>query len=179
MKHAKETMKNKNIILTGFMGTGKTTVGRLIAKTTGYRFVDTDDMIVKKAGKPVSQIFEIDGETAFRRMEADLAVELSKAHGLVIATGGGMLLNDGNARMLGMSGQIFCLVADPDAIIHRVVNDGGAPRPLLNVPDPKKKVAELLAQRESTYGQFIQIETTKRSPKMICREIIDFIGNSQ
>ena len=155
------------------MGTGKTTIGRLIAKKTGYRFVDTDDMIVKKAGKPVSQIFEMDGERAFRRMEADLAVELSKAHGLVIATGGGMLLNDENARVLGLSGEIFCLVADPDAIIHRIMNDGGASRPLLNVPDPQKKVAELLAQRQSIYEQFIQIETTKRSPELICREIIN------
>ena len=166
-------MKNQNIILTGFMGTGKTTIGRLIAKKTGYRFVDTDDMIIKKAGKPVSQIFEMDGERAFRRMEADLAVELSKAHGLVIATGGGMLLNDENARVLGLSGEIFCLVADPDAIIHRITNDGGASRPLLNVPDPQKKVAELLAQRQSIYEQFIQIETTKRSPELICREIIN------
>lgn len=164
-------MTHQNIILTGFMGTGKTTVGRLLAKKLTYRFIDTDDTIVSKTGKTVAQIFETLGENAFRRMESDLALELSTLHEQVIATGGGMLMNSDNVTAFSGSGIIFSLMADPETIIHRVSHDGGALRPLLDVPDPKKKIEELLTQRGPIYERFIQIDTTEKSPESICEEI--------
>jgi shikimate kinase len=128
-----ETMDN-NVILTGFMGTGKTTVGKEIARRMDRPFVDMDVEIEARAGKPIVRIFAEDGEATFRRMEAALCEELSGRRELVIATGGGALVDPSNRAFMVQSGTVVCLSCDASEILRRV--GGNANRPLLNVADP-------------------------------------------
>ena len=130
-----------NVVITGFMGTGKSAVGREVARRLGRQFVDMDDVIEARAGKPIPRIFAEDGEPAFRQMEASLCEELSAQRGLVIATGGGALVNLANRAMMMKSGTVVCLSCDPDEILRRV--GGNDYRPLLNVPDPRAKIPAL------------------------------------
>src|SRR5262245_20360797 len=109
----------RNIVLTGFMGTGKTTVGRLLAARLGYEFVDTDQVIFERDGE-IADIFRTRGENAFREIERELARELASRERLVISTGGRMMLDPDNATAFGRNGMIFCLVATPDEIFERI-----------------------------------------------------------
>ena len=118
---------SRNIVLTGFMGTGKTTVGRLLAQQLGYEFVDTDRVIEERHGK-IADLFRSVGEEGFRRIERDLATELADRERLVISTGGRMMLDPHNVASLSRNGRVFCLVATPDEIFDRVVNDDVADR---------------------------------------------------
>ncbi len=110
-------MVDDNIILTGFMGTGKSTVGRLLAGRMGREFVDTDDLIAQRDGRSIADIFNDDGETHFRDLEAQVAAELAERRGLVIATGGRLMLDPDNAAALGATGPVFCLSAEPAVIV--------------------------------------------------------------
>src|SRR5687768_3382009 len=135
---------DSNLILTGFMGTGKTTVGRLVAEKIGREFVDTDLVIEERHG-PIDAIFQRQGESAFRDIELALAQELGRRNRLVIATGGRMLLDPKNFRELSRNGRIFCLVASPEVIYERVSRDPSRiSRPLLEVDDPRQRIVELL-----------------------------------
>ena len=154
-------MADDNIILTGFMGTGKTTVGRLLAERLGRAFVDTDDLIVARAGRPIADIFNDDGETRFREWEAQVAAELAGRRGLVIATGGRLMLDPDNAAALGATGPVFCLTADPADILARVAGEDGQ-RPLLAGDDPETRVRALLRRRAAAYGRFRAVETAGR-----------------
>jgi shikimate kinase len=167
---AKMLDSKANIVLTGFMGTGKTTIGRLLAAQLGIEFVDTDAVVTARYG-PIANIFARQGECAFRRMEREVALELGRRSGLVIATGGGMLLDARNAAILGATGRIFCLTATPQTILNRVAVAEGE-RPLLAGPDPASRIAALLAERAAAYDQFTQIATDGRSPADIAAEII-------
>lgn len=142
---------NANIYLIGFMGTGKTTVGQRVAERLGMRFVDMDDEIVARAGKPIPAIFADDGEPAFRRIECAVAADLSRKTGRVVATGGGVVLNDANMRNFYDSGVVICLSATPDAILDRV--EGDTNRPLLagTREEKKAKMAALLEKRGALY----------------------------
>ena len=160
-----------NIILTGFMGTGKTTVGKLLAKRLQRPFIDTDALIVKRDGRSIADIFAQDGEAAFRAWERTVALELAQQQGLIIATGGRLMLDEENAAALSASGQVFCLTAVPQTILARVKNN--AKRPLLNVPDPVARIQELLDQRRDAYGRFPQIVTTGKTPAQVAQEIIN------
>jgi len=160
---AQSHMSRPNIILTGFMGTGKTTVGRLLADLLGYDFVDTDQMIEARSGQCISEIFREKGEAAFRAMEASVAQELSEKEGLVISTGGRMMLDSANAAVLGKRGRIFCLVATPEEIVQRVTQNSEIQRPLLNAPNPMERVVELLQQRGEAYSRFPQLATSNKS----------------
>lgn len=167
-------MTGKNIVLTGFMGTGKSTVGRMLAKRLQYRFVDTDVLIETKQNRSVAQIFEESGEQAFRTLEKEAAAELSGQEGLVIATGGKMLLDPDNLRALSRNGRVFCLVADSAEIISRLTSSHVRnKRPLLAAPDPERAIRELLQQRAEAYRQFEQIDTTGKSPNQICRYLLE------
>ena len=126
--------RSGNVVLTGFMGTGKTTVGRLLAELLGYEFVDTDEVIEQRYG-PIETIFRERGESAFRTIEREVAAELAGADRRVISTGGGMMLDPVIAESLGAGARVFCLVASPDTIVARVLN--GPDRPLLAGPDPQ------------------------------------------
>jgi shikimate kinase / 3-dehydroquinate synthase len=163
-------MNHSSVVLTGFMGTGKSSVGRLLAAMSGRTFVDTDELIAQRAGKPVAAIFAGEGEAAFRAQEAALVRELANRSGLVIATGGGMLVDSENAAALEAGNAVFCLQASPEEIVRRLEHDGGA-RPLLAGSQPAARVAALLAQREEAYARFAPVETEGRAPEEIAAEI--------
>ena len=161
-----------NVVLTGFMGTGKSTVGRLIAGELGWAFVDTDDVIVDRHGS-IEAIFESRGEDAFREFEREVAAEVAGRQHQVIATGGRMLLDRANADALGATGRVFCLVADADEIIRRLRADVDGPvRPLLAGEDPAAAVTRLINERAAGYGQFEQVRTAGRSPRDVAADII-------
>ncbi len=164
-----------NIILTGFMGTGKSTVGPLLAAATGRTFVDTDSLIAARAGKSVAAIFAEDGEPGFRAWERGVAGELSQQDNLVVATGGGMLLDEDNRRLLEASGRVICLTAPVEAIVARLTDDPAA-RPLLTGDDPARQVAALLATRAPLYDHFPQIDTGGRTPERVLEEILDLLA---
>ena len=148
--------RSPNVVLTGFMGTGKTTVGRLLADLLGYEFVDTDELIVELRG-PIDEIFRERGEDAFRAIERDVAAELAGRDHVVISTGGRMMLDPVNAATLGARARVFCLTASPETIAARVLD--GPVRPLLAGPNPIARIRQLLAEREAAYAQFEQVAT--------------------
>jgi len=143
-------MTNSNIILTGFMGTGKTAIGREIAARLGRPFVDLDDVIVERAGKTIQDIFAQDGEPAFRALERAICQEMSVPAGLVIATGGGAVLDPANREALAAGGTVVCLEAAPPAILARVGDNND--RPLLTGPERQARIVALLAQRADAYA---------------------------
>ena len=170
----------KNIILTGFMGTGKTTVGQILAARLGYEFVDTDVLIEVRTGRSIPTIFAEDGEAAFRQLERVIAAELAVQHGLVIATGGRLMLDPANAAALGGTGRIFCLTATPELILARVLADEKAiERPLLQGPDPATRIRQLLAERAPLYAQFDQVDTTGLTAAEVAEEILRQINLNQ
>lgn len=170
---------NKNIILTGFMGTGKTTVGKLLAKQLEREFVDTDQMIEARQGITIPEIFVNQGETAFRLMEAEVAQELGKREGLVISTGGRLMLDPANAAALSRNGRVFCLVAAPQEILSRLVSDKDNHRPLLDGPNPTEQVLELLKERKKGYQRFLKLATDSKQPADVAKKILDFVRNAQ
>ncbi|GAB3412440.1 bifunctional shikimate kinase/3-dehydroquinate synthase AroKB [Massilia agilis] len=143
--------KNDNIFLVGLMGAGKTTIGRLLARKLGKRFVDSDHEIEARTGASIPWIFEIEGEASFRRREADMIRELTGQHGIVLATGGGAVLDPANRRLLAERGTVIYLRAGINSILQRTAHDRN--RPLLQTSDPRKKLEELLAQREPLYRE--------------------------
>ena len=160
----------RNLILTGFMGTGKSVVGQLLAEQLGRPFVDTDALIEEQAGQSINDIFAQQGVAAFRRMESAVVQELAGRTGLVIATGGGTLVDPKNRARMMDTGTVVCLSAHPEEILARV-NDNDR-RPLLQVPDPHEAVEQLLAQREPAYRAVPwQIDTTGLSPQAVADRI--------
>jgi shikimate kinase len=155
-------MSKRNIILIGFMGTGKTVTGRVLAERTGMELVDMDSIIEERAGKPISDIFAQDGEPAFRRMERDLAHVLSQREGLIISTGGGVVLNPDNLTDFRKSGLVVCLTASPETIFQRLEND--TTRPLLS-GDKKEQIGGILKNRRPLYDSIEhQIDGDRLNP---------------
>jgi shikimate kinase/3-dehydroquinate synthase len=146
------TGASRNLILTGFMGTGKSAVAREVARQLGRPFVDMDDEIQTRAGKSIPRIFSEDGEAAFRRQEAALCQELSERQGQVIATGGGALVDADNRLRMADSGTIVCLSSDVNEIMRRVGAGVEGDRPLLDVADPRAEVERLLGKRRAAYA---------------------------
>lgn len=165
----------RNVVLTGFMGTGKTTVGRLLATRLGFAFVDTDEVIEQRFGA-IPEIFASAGEERFREIERFVAGELSGSAGLVIATGGRMMLDPANAAALGDRARVFCLVAPVEELIRRLEQGDGPERPLLAGADPAGRIADLLAERASGYGQFEHVDTEGRTPAEIVTELLLRLG---
>ncbi|HOU15899.1 MAG TPA: 3-dehydroquinate synthase [Anaerolineae bacterium] len=160
-----------NLVLTGFMGTGKTTVGREVARRLGRAFVDMDDIIAARAGKPIPRIFAENGEAAFRALEAAVCAELSAQDGLVIATGGGALVDAENRRVMQRGGVVICLDATPDEILRRVGDNHE--RPLLNVADPRAEVARLLAARREAYAAIPwHVQTDGRAVEDVATQVL-------
>ncbi len=141
----------KNIVLCGFMGCGKSTVGRLVAARSGRRFVDMDTYIETEAGRTISTIFAEDGEAAFRRMEHEACVALGEKTGLVIATGGGAVLREDNTAALKKNGTVVWLNIDPDTVLTRLAGD--TTRPLLQRDDKDAAVRMLLSDRNPLYAR--------------------------
>lgn len=164
-------MPQQNIILTGFMGTGKSSVGRLLAMRLQRPFVDTDHLIVERHGS-IPIIFAEQGEAAFRQMEREIAQELAVQSGLIISTGGRLMLDAVNAQVLAENGRIFCLTASPEQILRRLSRAGVEKRPLLATPNPAQTIADLLADRAAGYGQFEQVDTNGRTVREVVFEIV-------
>ena len=167
----RENPVRTNIILTGFMATGKSTIGRLLAGQLGYEFVDTDQLIEDRCGQTITEIFREKGEAVFRAMEVDLARELGNKQGLVIATGGGMLLDPANVAALKRQGRVFCLTASPEIILERASRDVTV-RPLIEGPSPMQRILELMAERDTIYRHFPQVETTGKTPHEVTRILL-------
>jgi len=172
----------KNIVLLGFMGTGKSIVGRRLAVELKYRFIDTDHFIEKRTQRRIPDIFAEDGETVFRDLEAQAVLEVAAWSGYVIATGGGVPLNKANVEALQGNGILVTLTARPDAILRRVQRRAGQ-RPLLNNPDPLGEIVKLLSQRESAYRcADIQVDTSdipvEKSVNLIIDQIKPRLGAS-
>lgn len=164
-------MRRSNVVLTGFMATGKSTIGRMLADALGYEWVDTDAAIEAEHGS-IAEIFLANGEEAFRQMERDLATELAIRGGLVISTGGGMMLDPATAASLGGSGRVFCLAAEPGEILARVEAQDEPPRPLLSGDDPAARIADLLAERAEAYFRFEQVATDGRTFEEIVADLV-------
>ncbi|HVO44176.1 MAG TPA: shikimate kinase [Aggregatilineales bacterium] len=140
----------KNIILCGFMGTGKSTVGRAVAAQIGWRFIDTDHLIERRTGRSVSRIFEEDGEPAFRAIEARLCTELAVWRDVVIATGGGIVLSPVNRANLVRAGMVICLEAPAEEIAARLAH--ATDRPLIRGDDPVGAIRHLMNERAEAYA---------------------------
>lgn len=160
----------RNLVLTGFMGTGKTSVGRLLAEELGLRFVDTDALVEERAGMSIRRIWETGGEEAFRRLERSVIQEVAAGADQVIASGGGAVLDAENRQHLFQSSWVVCLTASPEEILRRVRKSQN--RPLLQERNPAERIRSLLAQREPVYAMAdLVVETTGRSPKEVAAEV--------
>lgn len=142
---------NQNIYLVGLMGAGKTTVGKQLARKLGRPFLDSDHEIVARTGVPIPTIFEIEGEAGFRRREAQTIAELTGLSGIVLATGGGVVLDPENRRRLHDSGWVVYLNVPPVQLYERTRHDRN--RPLLQVSDPLARLRELHAMRDPLYRE--------------------------
>ena len=140
-----------NLYLVGFMGTGKSAVGRAVAQKLGYAFIDSDHAIEEQAGRSVREIFENEGESGFRAMERAFIESGHADEGCVVSCGGGLIAQPGMLDLVRQKGPVVCLLAKPETIFERV--KGNAKRPLLNVADPLARIRELLAEREPIYKQ--------------------------
>lgn len=160
-----------NLALIGFMGTGKSSVGRFAAAQLQYDFVDTDELIERRAGKSITRIFSEDGEPAFRELERQLVAEMVDWRKKVISTGGGLAANDANLVSLKEHALIVCLWASPEAIYERVKHQ--THRPLLQGPDPLGKIRELLEQRTRFYKQAdVLLHTGTRSVREVTQQVL-------
>ena len=165
----------KNIVIVGFMGTGKTVVGKKLAKKLGREFLELDEIIEKKEGIPIRQIFEDKGESYFRKLEKDIVKEASEKQGIVISAGGGAIIDEENFNNLKRYGILVCLEASPEVILDRTKNK--TCRPLLNVPDPKKKIEDLLKKRESYYKKAdFCINTDSLSIEEVTSKIMELVS---
>jgi shikimate kinase len=162
----------KNIFLIGPMGVGKTTIGRHLARLLRMDFLDSDQEIEKRTGAAIPLIFEIEGEEGFRKRESAMLDELTQGDNRVLATGGGAILSDENRRMLRTRGLVVYLRASLETQLERTSRKRN--RPLLNTGDPRRRLTELMAQREPFYQQEadITVDTDDCSPAAVARQIV-------
>lgn len=161
-----------NLILIGFMGTGKTSIGKLLASKLGRGFVDLDQKIENDFGMSVPKIFELKGEKFFRQLEKKAVQEVSQRKNLVIATGGGTVKDSENIQLLKKSGAIVCLTCEPEEIFRRTERCGE--RPIIDSGGSERleTIKKLLAEREKFYAQAdYKIDTTEWSPLQIVNDI--------
>jgi shikimate kinase len=164
----------KNIYLVGFMGTGKSTVGRALAKRLDRVFKDLDDLIEEKENKKIAEIFEEKGEEYFRKIESEVINEISRKENFVIATGGGAVVNKENYKRLKESGVLISLAASPEEIYERTKNSKN--RPLLNVQNPIEEIKRLMFERAYYYIKSDHIiDTTGLSVEDVVDEIMEII----
>jgi shikimate kinase len=162
-----------SIALIGFMGTGKTAVGKMLAEMLGKEFIELDALIEKKARKSITDIFRDRGEIAFRDMEINVTREVAGRKNAVIACGGGIVLNTINIDRLGQECVIVCLAASPAVILKRTSADNG--RPLLVADDRMRRIKELMEFRRPYYERSadVMINTSRLKPATVARRIIE------
>ncbi len=153
-----------NLYLVGFMGTGKTTVSRLVAARLGHRWLDSDHEIERLQGRPISEIFATEGEPAFRKMEREFVENGHPAERTVVACGGGLVVQEGMLAELQKRGVVICLHATVETILRRTA--GSRQRPLLNVEDPEKRIRDLYAVREPIYRRSGSVILTDNRPQI-------------
>ncbi len=165
-------MTSKNIVLIGFMGTGKTSVGKILAAKLNRKLVDVDQRIEEKEKRKIGEIFENDGEPQFRALEKEMIREVSKERGIVITTGGGAVLDPENVGALKENGQLVLLKASPETILERVKRSKH--RPLLKGEDRLAQIKRLLIQREPFYHcADVEIETDGLSAVPVAKMILE------
>lgn len=159
-----------NLYLIGFMGVGKSAVGRGVAKVLGRRFIDSDRAIERRAGMQIAQVFATQGEAAFRQMEREFLLDGHPPDGCVVACGGGLPVPPGMRELLLRSGVVVCLFASEESILTRTAHNNK--RPILNVADPAARVRELLQARMPIYcSTGTGVSTENRS----IHEIVDHV----
>jgi shikimate kinase len=160
----------KNIVLVGFMGTGKTEVSKILALRLKRQRLCLDDMIEWKEGKPISRIFEEDGETYFRKVESEVVAAVSKDRDVIIDAGGGVVINESNVKRLKENGILFCLTARPEVILERTKRYNH--RPLLADENSLERIKTLLTQRQQYYAR---ADHTIDTSDISCDEVADII----
>lgn len=179
-KNKKKDFHISNIYLTGFMGTGKTVIGRELARWTERKFIDTDNLIERMKKKPVADIFKQYGEEGFRRCEREALLYLLSEHrpgSLVVSTGGGIMLDPVNREKIEESGLIILLTASKTAILRRIKKEDTL-RPLLALSDPGQKIEDLLDKRKEIYSIYdFKIDTTGVSVNRVVRAIIKYLNS--
>ncbi len=162
----------KNIVLTGFMGTGKTAVGKELARLLNMKLIDVDTQIEKSEKMTINEIFKQFGEPRFREIETEMITKLSKDKNSIISTGGGAVLKQENMDILRGNGVIICLTATPETILSRTSNSND--RPLLQVENPLERIKGLLDFRKPFYERAdVMIDTEGKTPLQIAEEIIE------
>jgi shikimate kinase len=170
----------QNIILVGFMASGKSHVGRILSQYTGWPLVDADDEIVRRAGKPIAQIFEDQGEAAFRALEQSVTAELCAGNGRIIAAGGGAFVDAANRKAMLGGGTVFCLSARPETIHRRIIgaDPNAAARPMLAGDDPLERIKSLLEQRAAAYAQAHHtIETDGLTVEQVAGRVLELLAS--
>ena len=166
-----------NIILCGMMGAGKTTIGIKIAEISGLRWYDTDGLIVDRHGK-ISDIFEYYGEAHFRKLETEIVKELAVKDGLVISTGGGLVLKKENNELLQANGKIVFLRASLETLAKRLRVDGERPLMRTSTENIRDRLARLLQERTPVYEQAADyiVDVDMKTPEQIAKEILTLVG---
>ena len=169
----------KNIVLTGFMGAGKNVIGKKLAQELGLKFVNTDDIIEKKEGITISEIFEKFGEKHFRKLEKKVVKKVAQGKDQVISTGGGVVLDQENISNLRKNGVIICLWASPEMIRERTEKE--IHRPLLERVNREKRIKELLDSRKPFYEKSADyiVDTSHLSVKEVVEKILKYLRFKQ
>jgi len=164
--------KPSSIFLVGMMGAGKSTIGRLLATSIGFEFIDADRELEVRSGVSISTMFEIEGEAGFRRREAALLDELSQRPGIVLATGGGAVLDALTRERLRDRGLVIYLRATPDEVFRRTRRDKS--RPLLQTENPRERIEQLLAEREPLYASVAHLtfQSAASNPKRLLDRLL-------
>lgn len=166
-----EGRRFSNIALVGFMGTGKSTVGQIVASMLHFQFVDTDEMIEGMAGKRISEIFASDGEARFREYEREVVEHLKELKGAVISTGGGLVTKAENLASLKEHALVVCLWCSAETIFRRVGHQSH--RPLLRVENPLERIRELLNERAPAYRQAdVLLNSEFRKPREVATHVV-------
>lgn len=164
-----------NIFLTGFMGSGKTTVAQLLALSINWKYVDIDSLIETKLGKTIKECFEQEGEAFFREIESELLTDVAQKTHQVISTGGGIVLSESNRVTMRKSGSVIWLAATPETIFSRISNNTN--RPVLGDTPSLEKITEILKYRLPFYQEAdIKIVTDNKKPESINQEIINLLS---
>ncbi len=168
-----------NIFLIGPMGSGKTTIGRLLARELGMEFVDSDHEIEERTGADIPWIFDVEGESGFRARESRVIADLTQRRGIVLATGGGAVLAEENRRHLRSNGRVVYLLATLGQLVERTKRD--QKRPLLrDAPDPRARLEQIMTERDPLYREIADhvVVTNRRSPKTVCMEIMEKLAEA-